>query len=68
MSGNWLGLVELSLALLSALGWAVYELYALRVKPPADSSADQPGADKTAGPPADSTTDSAAPPRHPERQ
>lgn len=68
MSGNWLGLIELSLVLLSALGWAVYELHALRKKPPADSSADPPSADKTTGSAAVSAADSAAPPRHPERQ
>ncbi len=60
MSGNWLGLVELLLVLLAVLGWAFYELYALRAKPPAEAIT----ADEKDG----ATAKSAPPPRHPERQ
>ncbi len=68
MGGNWLALVELSLVLFSALGWAIYELYALREKPPIKSKDDQPDAPESGTRTPDEATSSTAASRHPERQ
>lgn len=71
MGGNSLGLVELSLVLFSALGWAIYELHALREKPPIkpdDDKSDAPISDGHGRRTQDEAASSTATPRHPERQ
>lgn len=68
MSGNLLGLIELALVFLVVLGWAFYELYALKAEPPADSHDGTGRADDAAGTAPDRSAGSATAPRHPERQ